>query len=219
MNRNTEIAILLFSRSAGRESNSKRWTQDQNVNAHISKQLLSNTLENLKNAPFPVVLVDESLQFGNTFAERLANGFKHVFEKGFLQVIAVGNDCLDLNLDWKTIAAQLQMGKTILGPDRRGGVYLIGISNESDIEEKFSRISWKSNKVYDQLTKQFNNCYLLDSKQDINTFEDIIKTKSLFQQIKRFLVNQFIEVIQNPIISITPNALLQLRAPPSLTIV
>jgi hypothetical protein len=216
MNRKAETAILLFSRSARHESHSKLWTKEKTVNAHISKQLLSNTFENLKAAPFPVFHFDESLQSGDTFAERLSSGFKHIFDKGYLQVIAVGNDCPDLHPDWKKIAEQLRLGKTILGPDRRGGVYLIGITKGSGFEEIFTQIPWKSNKVFDQLKTHFTQCYLLDSKQDINTFVDVTYCKPLFKQIKKFLANHFNVIIYNPTISNIPQNQLHLRAPPAM---
>lgn len=216
MNRKAETAILLFSRSARHESHSKLWTQDKTVNAHISQQLLFNTCENLKAAPFPVFHFDESLQTGDTFAERLSSGFKHIFDKGYLQVIAVGNDCPDLHPDWKKITEQLRLGKTILGPDRRGGVYLIGITKESDFEEIFTQIPWKSNKVFDQLKTQFTHCYLLDSKQDINTFDEVSKCKPLFKQIKKFLAKNYMAIIHHPTITTIPQYQLHLRAPPAL---
>ena len=170
MEQQQDIAILLFSRSAKIESYAKQWTQDPKVNFRIAHQLLKHTNEQLVKAPFPVYHVDETIQSGNFFGERLTHAFKYVFSKGFDHVIAVGNDCTNLHLDWPLIGEQIRRNKTILGPDQRGGVYLIGISKHIDYSSAFAGISWKSKLVFEQLKLQFDNHFVLDTKQDINKF-------------------------------------------------
>lgn len=214
MKEKENIAILLFSRSAKRESHSKRWTSDPEINVQIAEHLICNTYDQLKTAPFPIFQVDEKLQSGNSFGERLANAFRIVFQKGFDYVIAVGNDCPILQVDWNEISLQLLQQKTVLGPDKRGGAYMIGLSVDSDFESKLLKISWKSRHVFHQLKKQFTNCHLLAAKTDINTLQDVVKLKYLFSRIKGLLYNDFsISLNFVPI----PNQYLSikcLRAPP-----
>ena len=187
MKEKENIAILLFSRSAKRESHSKRWTNDPKINLQIAEHLISNTYDQLKTAPFPIFQIDEKLQSGNSFGERLANAFRIVFQKGFSYVIAVGNDCPILQVDWHEISMQLIHQKIVLGPDKRGGTYLIGLSEDSDFESKLLQISWKSRSVFHQLKRQFTDYHLLVSKTDINTFQDVINWKHLFNRIKDLL--------------------------------
>ena len=218
MDQQQDIAILLFSRSAKIESYAKQWTQDPKVNFRIAHQLLKHTNEQLVKAPFPVYHVDETIQSGNFFGERLTHAFKYVFNKGFNHVIAVGNDCTNLHLDWLLIGEQIRLNKTILGPDQRGGVYLIGISKHIDYSSAFAGISWKSKLVFEQLKLQFDNHFVLDTRQDINTLYDVICNKDLFELIKALLLkgNEFPYII--PHIPKLQIPLQQLRAPPTQAI-
>ena len=54
MKENENIAILLFSRYAKRESHLKRWTNNPQINLQIAGHLISNTYEQLKTANFPI---------------------------------------------------------------------------------------------------------------------------------------------------------------------
>jgi len=101
MKKNANIAILLFSRSAKCESSFKHWTRDKNINFQIANHLISDTHKRLKTSPYPIVVVDEKLQSGNIFGEKLANAFDYVFQKGFDYVIAVGNDCSNISVNWR----------------------------------------------------------------------------------------------------------------------
>lgn len=213
------IAILLFSRSAKRESYFKNWTNDANTNFQIAKHLISNTKEQLKSSPFPVFQVDEKLQVGNTFGERFAHAFRYVFNKGFDYVIAIGNDCSNLSMDWHEISRQLITNKTILGPDKRGGVYLIGISRDANNYSKFLQISWRSSIVFYQLKEQFANSFILDVKRDINTFHDIKKWNYLYSIIKVLLRNWILIHEKISIFSVYHLSSVTLRAPPIFRVI
>jgi len=214
MKKREKTAILLFSRSAKRESYAKRWTNNANINLEIAEHLISNTHDLLQTAPFPVFHVDEQSQIGDTFGERLSNAFSNVFQKGFDYVIAVGNDCPHLQVDWHEISKQLIHQKTILGPDKRGGVYLIGLSKESNFDSKLMQVSWKGKFVFHQLLTLFDNCSIIDSRGDINTFRDVIRWEYLYKKIKSLLhkkipIPEMFSEIHNPYFSLAC-----LRAPP-----
>lgn len=219
MNEKENIAILLFSRSAMHESYSKHWTNDGETNFRIANHLISNTYDQLETAPFPIFRIDEKLQVGNTFGERLTNAFKYVFQKGFEHVIAVGNDCPDLRMDWHEISRQLNHHKTILGPNKRGGVYLIGLSRDSNIENKFSQIRWRSKLVFQQLKEYFQNYSVFDSRRDINTFQDIKRWNYLYKRIKVLLRKWIVTNKKASIFSVHHLSLVSLRGPPCFGIV
>ncbi|NJN26723.1 MAG: DUF2064 domain-containing protein [Cyclobacteriaceae bacterium] len=214
MSLNSDIAILLFSRSPQREAVAKRWTGNVALNAQISRKLLSNTLSHLHKAPFPVFMVDETLQKGNTFGQRLSNAFDYVFAKGYSHVIAVGNDSAGLNVEWEQIAQTLYSGKNIIGPDHRGGVYLIGISACVQHKAVFEKISWRGKFVFDQLVTQMDSPHVLEGVGDINTFDDLVSCPILFTAIRKFLFRYFHKVIQTPSVQHIARTIPQLRAPP-----
>ena len=188
MNSANDIAILLFSRSAKLESHFKRWTDNPSINFHIADQLIKKSLAKLCDAPFPLFHIDETLQTGNTFGQRFSNAFNFIFNKGYKYVVALGNDCNDVRPDWQLIYEQLKSRKSILGPDRRGGVYLIGISKEAFFDLEFGRISWKSPLVFRQLKCQLDHCYILRAEKDTNTFDDVVENKDLLEWIRRYRI-------------------------------
>jgi hypothetical protein len=208
------IAILLFSRSAKLESCYKRWTHDKKTNFQIARHLISNTFEQLKSSPFPIFHFDEKLQIGDSFSDKFTFAFRSLFQQGFEYVIAVGNDCQDHTNDWQDISKQLIQGKAILGPDKRGGVYLIGVSKNSDIESIFSKISWSSKLVFRQLQEQLSKCFILDSKRDINTFHDIKRCNYLYSRIKALLHKWNLWPDKLLIFPIHHFSLISSRAPP-----
>jgi hypothetical protein len=169
----SQIAILFFSRSAESEAVHKKWTNDPAVDLKIARHLIRHARKQLKAAPFPIFRVNDSMQIGSSFGEKLANAFELIFQKGFENVIAVGNDCPDSSVNWKLISDQLKQKKSILGPDKRGGVYLIGISAKMDFRSIFSKVRWNSKLVFRQLSDHLQNVYVLEKKRDINNFHDI----------------------------------------------
>ncbi len=181
MQKTTDIAILFFSRSAGRESALKAWTRDRKTDYRLAGELIRKAKEKLRASPFPVYHVDETMQTGGNFAVRLANAFQLIFDKGYDHVIAVGNDCAGLNVNWQQIATALRTGKAVLGPDLRGGVYLIGLSKSHEIHTIFDKISWHSGRVFEQLTGHFKNALILKKIRDVNTLRDVHRVDFLHE--------------------------------------
>ncbi len=173
MHKTTDIAILFFSRSAAREAALKAWTRDPKTDYRLAGELIRKAKEKLHASPFPVYHVDETMQRGGNFAGRLANAFQLIFDKGYDHVIAVGNDCADLNVNWRQVATALRNGKVVLGPDLRGGGYLIGLSKYHEIHAIFDKISWHSERVFEQLKDHFKSVLILGKIRDVNTLRDV----------------------------------------------
>jgi len=210
-----DIAILFFSRSAHAEARHKKWTGDPATDLRIARYLINHTHARLEAAPFPVFCVDETMQHGDSFGERLANAFELIFKKGFRKIIAVGNDCPDWNIDWHKASAQLIQQKSILGPDNRGGVYLIGLSKEEDFKSIFSRIVWGNSLVFQQLSALLENAHILRRHADINDLRDLQSNWVLNNLFRSLMLKKDHMSFDLNFISkhIAPNRLL--RAPPS----
>ena len=66
-------------------------------------------------------------QTGATFAERLENATATLAALGYDEIVMIGRDCPELCArDIRTAFAQLAHKRLVLGPDHRGGCYLIG---------------------------------------------------------------------------------------------
>lgn len=170
-------AILLFSRQAAKEASRKRWLPGHAAhrNKMIARALLSHTLEVLHAADMPLYHFDERLQSGATFGERIAHAFASVFARGHDYVICVGSDCPQLDqLDWGFISKQAFRKQGILGPDMRGGVYLIGMPDTAFKSVTFPQLPWQSPCLFKALGEILTDgCLLLEPLRDLHNVEDI----------------------------------------------
>ncbi|MEM7162892.1 MAG: DUF2064 domain-containing protein [Bacteroidota bacterium] len=172
-------AILLFAKSPEHEAKTKNFLKNRkfSCNVDISKRLFIETHSKCIKAGLPVFHLDENEQKGSNFADRLKDALERVFAEGYEHVIAVGNDCPDLNVsDIEAARFALQEGNAVLGRTQKGGVYLMGLS-QSDFEQfDLESITWQSSLVFKQLQKQFSaftKTFLLHRKTEFNSQEDL----------------------------------------------
>lgn len=171
-------AILLFTRTAEKEASLKRLQQLQVNNLSLHRSLQGLALNTAKSTGLPVVCITEDHQRGFTFGERISNAFRELFYLGFYNVIGVGADCPDLNSeDLEHAHDALQHGNAVIGPDKRGGAYLIALNRDMFKSEIFERLLWQTKNLCSDLELYFGSidakCELLISKSDLNFSEDI----------------------------------------------
>lgn len=179
----SSIAVLFFSRSAAQEASAKQWLsrQGDQGNKLIAKSLIQNSLQVLEKAGLPVYQIDESSQRGRTFGERIANAFQDVFDKGYRGVIAVGNDTPDLDqVNWGAVREALEQGFCVLGPNLRGGTYLIGLTADHFQKTGFERLPWKTSRVFEALKQSLEvpgaaGVLILSAFRDCNTLQDLLQ--------------------------------------------
>ena len=65
-------------------------------------------------------------QAGHDFTARLGNAIEKINELGYDQIVVIGRDCPGLRpIDIEDAFGKLESRKLVLGPDHRGGCYLI----------------------------------------------------------------------------------------------
>ncbi|MEP6712186.1 MAG: DUF2064 domain-containing protein [Ferruginibacter sp.] len=146
---NTSTAILFFSRSSVEEASAKNWLPGKNKkNQLLAKQLIKQTLAEAKKTNLPIFIVDSAKQTGQSFGEKFSNAIESVFNKGIQNVIAIGSDCPRLT------AADIQkaydiscQGNMVLGPDTRGGVYLLGLNKNNFNPQRFQQLPWQTSNL------------------------------------------------------------------------
>lgn len=170
-------AILLFGRQAAHEALHKRWLRKGKGyrNRLIAKALLSHTQTVLHRVGYPVYHFDDQHQSGTTFGERITHAFRSVFERGHPYVICVGSDCPQLSeLDWGLVKDAVDRGQTVLGPDLRGGAYLIGIPAKCFDSVAFEQLPWQSSRLFTGLSLTFcSEALVLPAFRDMNGAEDL----------------------------------------------
>jgi len=175
-------ALLLFTRSAEEEAIAKDFTDVHSFHANllIAKNLISHTEKIARDSRLPCFTINTALQTGNSFADKLKNAFRGIFQLGFENVIAIGNDCPELNpTDLLHAAQNLQKKDVVIGPASDGGLYLIGLKHNFLRTELFNNIPWGTDQVSSAFIQYLNSIsadfIVTEQKTDMDHRFDLIK--------------------------------------------
>jgi len=225
-------AILLFTRSADDEAVSKPLLPNTGLkeNSKLSGLLIESTINIVRKTDLPLIIIDSSQQVGANFGERFYHAFKSVFDQGFRNVIAIGNDCISLNSTDILKAANIisTNGGLVLGPSIDGGIYLMGLNENEFKKDLFLAILWETNKVFGQLQNKYvdsiDKIHFLSKKADIDSHQDLEYALNgkyiLLKVLKRITVilNSVLAKVYsiniNPITSSWMRLNISLRGPP-----
>ncbi len=193
-------AILFFARSARSECNHKQLDGSVSYanNFILLQRLRAGTIHKIHESGLPFFEIDESKQKGRTFGEKLDEAISGCFEEGYSNLIVIGNDCPDLTVeDIHFTAEQLLNGKTILGPDERGGLYLIGINKSNYHLLDFQSLPWCTRNLMSAFEEKLNSLSLLavnlEYQLDLNEKNDFkkIRNKGFLSFLKTILFKVF----------------------------
>ena len=225
-------AILLFTRSADDETVSKPLLPNAGLkeNRKISSLLIESTIDTVRKTTLPFIIINSRQQVGATFGERFYHAFNSVFEQGFQNVIAIGNDCITLHSSDIIKAANVISinGGLVLGPATDGGIYLMGLNKNEFNKDIFLTILWETNKVFIQLQNKYTDSpdkiYLLSKKADIDTSKDLeyalngkyicLKVLKRITVILNSVLAKVYSININPITSSWMGLNITLRGPP-----
>ncbi len=179
-----KTAVLIFARSPHEEmANKSIFNGEQLFDA-----LTHHVIETVEKTQLPYFHFSEKKQIGNTFGERFINAIKAVFEKGYEQVITIGNDTPQLTVSHILITEnQLSSNKSVLGPSSDGGFYLMGLHKSQFDPTSFCEMAWQTSCVYEQLLKYITHenkdVFQLPRLSDIDTQVDL---RSLINYTRAF---------------------------------
>lgn len=146
-----KTALLIFARSATAEAVAKPLSpcQKKRETAALYDKLNGRTRAIAQKTGLPVLLIDENQQQGDTFGVRFANAFQKVYDLGYENLIAIGNDSPQLTASLLIRAANaLQKGQMPIGPSCDGGFYLLGLSAKDFDYNTFTSFSWQESSLY-----------------------------------------------------------------------
>ncbi len=188
-----KTAILFFSRTLNDEFRAKPIGSKQRFKS-LYQFFVNKSLQTARSSGLPVIEIYSNQQDGDSFGERLVNSLKTVRDRGYNKVIVIGNDAPELSVDDLHLASQrISRGDSILGKDKRGGTYLIGLDLTRNLSFLES-VNWSSSSVYDQLKRKLKNVYDLSVKADVNSLEDIeslAKNRNISRGAVLFLRSHF----------------------------
>ncbi|MEQ6125275.1 TIGR04282 family arsenosugar biosynthesis glycosyltransferase [Pseudotenacibaculum sp. MALMAid0570] len=131
------------------------------------------------------------VQKGENLGMRMQNAFQQGFDEGYENIILIGSDLPDISKEViEKGFKNLKNNELVFGPADDGGYYLIGMSkmNSSVFKDK----PWSKSTLLDvtlqEISKQQRSVFLLETLNDIDTFEDLVnsnfyKTSILAQEI------------------------------------
>ncbi len=168
-------AILFFSHLKKQQANDKKIHSLKAVNKKISSLFIQKSLKTAQRSGYPVYWIDSNQQQGDTFGERFANAYQQLFDKGYQNVIAIGNDCLTLTVeDIYQAATSLESNKPVLGPSKDGGVYLLGLCKEQFSKQTFEELPWTTCTLTFALKDYLKDVQFLSFKVGVNHRKDLV---------------------------------------------
>lgn len=199
-----QTAILIFANSAKKEVERKSF-----LSTEVFFALNTQILKTVEKSGIKYFHFSEKQQIGSNFGERFSNAIETIFNKGFKNVITIGNDTPHLKTHHliDTIH-RLEKNDLILGPSKDGGFYLMGIKKEHFNKETFLKLPWQTSRLYSCISsistsknleiKFLEVLHDIDSKEDIqliiNSFKEIsLSILKLLQKIIFRIKNTFFE--------------------------
>ncbi|MGB3468102.1 MAG: DUF2064 domain-containing protein [Cyclobacteriaceae bacterium] len=218
-------ALVLFARSAEDELRHKKLCENKGINKYLLQSLYNRSVELAEQADLPLFHYDENAQSGSNFGERLTYCISNVLAEGYQKVIVIGSDCPDISLtDIRKAEYMLGDSSMVVGPDQRGGTFLLGLRAEIFTTEIFTSLDWQQETLVLSISKLafakgWEIAYLR-KKFDLNHTYDLKK----YRHVSGFLIKIFCVLLaQRPNFHFTDyqysahfyHTLLSRRGPPS----
>jgi len=147
------------------------------VNAH--KQVWY-TNEIVKDDIWDDKIFKKHVQIEGDLGEKMRFVFEEAFKSGFVNVLIIGSDLLDIGQDMINDAFEyLNQREVVVGPAKDGGYYLLGMNHF--IPEVFEDINWSTSQVFQQTLDRISKktVAILDEKNDIDFKEDAMEHEEL----------------------------------------
>jgi uncharacterized protein len=161
----------LFSRRAAAEAQHKPLAQRRSQ--QLSAALIDHSRRIAQQSGLPLIWVDDTQQQGEGFGPRFVHALAQVFAQGYQRVIAIGNDCPELQAqDLTQAAAQLEAHGLVIGPALDGGAYLIGLDRAAFDPAALVGLAWESaalaRDLHTYAQARGQACHWLTTKTDLD---------------------------------------------------
>lgn len=209
-------AVLLFSRSASAEAAAR------GVAPAVAAALLRRTERTLGRSGLPVLRSSETDQRGDTFGQRLTNALADAYAAGWDRLLVVGGDGPDLTAGHLRAAARrLAAGRPVLGPDHRGGTWLIGLHRDDFDPAGLAGQSWETDNLFAELAELWPAAHRLPRLHDVHSTTELRRLwwrlRTVFGGLHALLFGRNLNVFVRPVDTSMGWLLLSVdRGPPNL---
>lgn len=187
----------------------KSFSSKKNNSSAIQKTLFKKTLQEIRRSGLDYI-VSDGRKAGYSFEDRIKSVISSIFEKGYQNILVVGDDTPDLSSKQLLFSYhQLQEGKICIGPSLDGGSYLLGFSRNHFQKGILNNLAWQTNHFYKSLVYQ-----LILSGFDFSTLpqlSDIDNHHDLVDFIKKSLSKLIGIVLDRLLNYIIPSSLRHLQ--------
>ncbi len=142
-------ALLIFAQSVASDAAHKRLANQPLVRQQMLTQLNRRVAQTAGDTHLPVLHSSELTKHRGTFGEQLTQALRATFALGYERVVVIGNDCPALTTTHLLQAVnQLHSAPVVLGPDRRGGLYLLGLTRAVFEQLSLPSLPWQTDRLY-----------------------------------------------------------------------
>ncbi|WP_452227491.1 TIGR04282 family arsenosugar biosynthesis glycosyltransferase [Lacinutrix cladophorae] len=182
-----KTAILIFSNSAKEDAKRKSFSDSK-----LFETLTNDTIKKVKKTGLPFFHFTEIEQQGTNFGSRFSNAIQAIFDKGFTNIISIGNDTPHLKAKHlKQANRKLIHNQCVFGPSQDGGFYLMGLTKASFKAEAFKKLPWQTPTLKTATLRLFvssqNEFQILETLKDIDSFHDVKIILNSFKTVSKEL--------------------------------
>ena len=190
-----QTAILIFANSAQKEAERKSF-----LSKEAFSKLNAQTLKIVRKSGISYFHFSENQQVGDSFGERFTNAIESILNRGFQNIITIGNDTPHLKTKHLLeTQKQLEQKDLILGPSKDGGFYLMGIKKEHFNKEVFLKLPWNKSNLRKAVAKVSRVKKLkidfLELLNDIDKKQDIKYIINSFKTIANWLLKLLLYLV------------------------
>ena len=178
-------AVLVFARTAAADLSERFATLPAHVCNAIGRGLQRQIRAQVRASGLPHVFSTEREQRGCTYGERLGNACADALALGYRRLIVVGGDCPGLRARHLRAAAEaLETGRSVVGRDLRGGVYLFGFDGARCVPERLVSLPYCSAVLAKALTGVLRDGH--DEVAELERLGDVHDVRDLRRDFVRF---------------------------------
>jgi len=220
-----KTAILIFALSSHEELKCKKIHGGKDLFEALSR----HTQNTVKKTELSYFHFTEKNQKGSSFGERFTNAIQSVYDKGFEQIITIGNDSPHLQASQILETARtISKNKAVLGPSKDGGFYLMGLHKVNFDSKVFKNLPWQSSMLLNHLkTELLSNTIELVSLHALHDIDHLHDLKTIIkftvglplhiiEAIQSVLSNSLLFQIKSPFIGLFQSEIHQNRGSPML---
>lgn len=187
----SSTALLIFAQSASSDAARKRVATHPTANRRVMELLNERTRLVAEATGLSVIHSTTLIPHKGAFGCQLTGAVQATFALGYERIIIIGNDCPALtSASLMQAADRLKTEPVVLGADRRGGLYLLGLSRELFETVSLANLPWQTQQLAQSVCQLFSNEAIgfMPRLADVNYLADLRHYQSATAEVALFIM-------------------------------